>query len=157
MGDEKRYTLEESHRHLAASLFNETWDLLEQEDRTVEQDARMVNTAYASRYHWGEVGKPKHWAVGEWQIARVHATLDHPDSSLRHARRALEILEENGITGFHLASAYEGLARAYSVAGDVEEARRYVRLAQQEGDKLTDPEDKEVLMDQLSDLPEFEA
>ncbi|MDX1534567.1 MAG: hypothetical protein R3291_02995 [Thermoplasmata archaeon] len=157
MGDEKRYTVEESHRRFAADLFNLTWDLLEKERRTAEDDERMVQAAYASRFHWSEVGTPTNQAVGEWQIARVLATLRRPRSSLQHAQRALAIIEENGITGFYRASAYEGLARAYSVAGDREEARRYVRLAQQEGEKLTDLEDKELLLDQLSDLPEYEG
>lgn len=155
MGEEKRYTITESHRRLAVDLFNHTWDLLEKEDRTGEEDERMVHAAHASRFHWGEVGEPQNLAVGEWQIARVYATLGRPQSSLRHATRSLEIIEDHGISGFHRASAYEGVARAHSVAGNASEAKRFIRLAREEAEQITDPEEKELLFDQLSEIPEF--
>jgi tetratricopeptide (TPR) repeat protein len=155
-GEEKRDTIDESHRRFAADLFNLTWDLLDKEDRSAKEDERMVHAAHASRFHWGEIGEPLNLAVGEWQIARVHATLDQPQAALRHAMRALEIIEENGISGFHRASAYEGVARAYSTAGDPSEARRYILLARQEGEKITDEEEGEVLLSQLGEIPEFE-
>ncbi|MEE9592047.1 MAG: hypothetical protein V3W28_00510 [Thermoplasmata archaeon] len=154
MGEEERYTLTESHRWFAVDLFNHTWDLLDKENRTSGEDERMIHAAHASRFHWGEVGEPRNLAVGEWQIARVYATLSRPQSSLRHAKRSLEILEENSISGFHRASAYEGIARAHSVAGDASEARRFIQLAREEAEQITDPEEKELLFDQLSEIPE---
>ncbi len=156
LGEEERYTTEEAHRVFAVDLFNLTWDLLEIENRTAAEDEKMVHAAHASRFHWGEIGEPRNLAVGEWQIGRVHATLNQPQSALRHARRSLEIIEENGISGFYRGSAYEGVARAYSVAGDPSEARRYIQLARQEGEKITDSEEKAVLLDQLREIPESE-
>ena len=154
MGEEKRYTIKESHRAFAVDLFNLTWDLLEKENRTAAEDERMVHAAHASRFHWGEIGEPRNLAVGEWQIGRVYATLDEPQSALRHARRSLEIIEENEISGFHRGSTYEGVARAYSVAGDPSEARRYIQLARREAEKITDPKEIEVLLGQLAEIPE---
>ncbi|MFQ5919799.1 MAG: hypothetical protein ACE5I4_07130 [Thermoplasmata archaeon] len=155
-GEEKRYTVDESHRRFAADLFNLTWDLLDKEDRSAREDERMVHAAHASRFHWGEIGEPVNLAVGEWQIARVHSTLGQPRAALRHAMRSLEIIEENGISGFHRASAYEGVARAHSAAGDSWEAKRYILLARQEGEKITDDEEMEVLLAQLNEIPESE-
>jgi hypothetical protein len=43
----------ETHRRLAADLFNRVWELLEMPVRTREQDDEMVHAAHASRYHWG--------------------------------------------------------------------------------------------------------
>jgi hypothetical protein len=37
---------------LAASLLNEVWTLLEQPNRTPDDDVLMLHTAHASRYHW---------------------------------------------------------------------------------------------------------
>ena len=150
----KRYTIEESHRAFAVDLFNLTWNLLAKEDRTAKEDEKMVHPAHASRFHWGEIGKPRNLAVGEWQIGRVYATLNQPRSALRHARRALEIIEENEISGFYRGSAYEGVARAYGVADDPAEAKRYIQLARQEGRKITDPEEREILLEQLREIPE---
>jgi hypothetical protein len=62
-------------RLLAAQLFNETWRLLEQDQRTRADDDRMIHTAHASRCHWGQVPAvtPTHLARGEWLISRVYA------------------------------------------------------------------------------------
>ena len=154
MGKEKRYTIEESNRAFAIDLFNLTWDLLGKGDRTAEEDEKMVHAAHASRFHWAEIGESRNLAVGEWQIGRVYATLNEPQSALRHAMRSLGIIEENEISGFYRGSAYEGVARAYSVADDPSEARRYIQLARQEAEMITDPEEKEVLLEQLREIPE---
>jgi DNA-binding transcriptional MerR regulator len=66
-------------RQLASDLFNVVWSLLETPDRTQQQDDRMLNAAHASRFHWGEVGEPMHFARGEWQLSRVYAVLGRPD------------------------------------------------------------------------------
>ncbi len=145
----------ELHRELAVSLFNHVWELLEKDDRTKAEDERMLHAAHASRFHWGEVGEPLNLAIGDWQISRAYAALNRPQSSLHHARRCLEIIEENDVGGFHLASAYEGMARAYSVAGRMNECRRYIELAKTEGEQLRDREERKVLFGQLRELPGY--
>jgi hypothetical protein len=154
MGEEEKSTNAVTHRKLAVELFNRTWDLMEKKDRTKEEDERMVHAAHASRFHWGEVGEPLNLAVGEWQIARVYSILRRPSPALRHARRCLEIVEEIGITGFYCASAFEGLAKAHSVAGEREQSEEYLELARTEGRRLTDEEERKVLFDQLAEIPE---
>ena len=57
-----------TRRALAVGLFNHTWTLLENPNRTPEQDDEMLHAAHASRYHWGEVGEPVNLARGEWQV-----------------------------------------------------------------------------------------
>jgi hypothetical protein len=54
-------------RLLAAQLFNETWRLMELENRSRDDDDRMIHTAHASRYHWGQAADvtPAHLARGE--------------------------------------------------------------------------------------------
>lgn len=155
MSGSERFTIEEGHRRFAVDLFNYAWDLLEKEDRTAEEDEQMVHAAHASRFHWGKAGAPRNLAVGEWQIARVYAALRRPEPALHHAKRALEIIEENGITGFNRASAYEGLARAYSVAGDKAETLAYIERAKAESELVADKEEREVLFSQLAEIPEY--
>ncbi len=64
-----------TRRALAVGLFNYTWTLLENPNRTPEQDDEMLHAAHASRYHWGEVGEQVNLARGEWQVSRVYAVL----------------------------------------------------------------------------------
>ena len=66
MSDSISSGLRELHKEFAKSAFNHTWDLLDKEDRTEEDNARMVHAAHASRFHRGEVGTPLHWLRGEW-------------------------------------------------------------------------------------------
>ncbi len=75
-------------RALAMDLFNETWTLLETEDRTHDQAERMVHAAHASRYHWEQVGGPEQLVVGDWQISRVYSVLGRPEPALHHAHEA---------------------------------------------------------------------
>jgi hypothetical protein len=89
-----------NERLLAAQLFNETWRLMEQENRTVADDDRMIHAAHASRYHWGLVPEatPANLARGEWQISRVYAVLRRSEPARYHAQRVLDICQDNGIT-----------------------------------------------------------
>ena len=63
------FSLEEWHRKQAVSNFNRTWDLIDKQDRTFEEDMEMIHTAHASRFHWGVIGQAVNFARGEWQIA----------------------------------------------------------------------------------------
>ena len=46
----------EMHRALGAGLYNRCWDLMEIEDRTLDQDDELIATAHASAWHWLQVG-----------------------------------------------------------------------------------------------------
>ena len=141
-------------RLLAAQLFNETWRLLEQEKRTQLDDDRMVHTAHAARCHWGQVptATPAHLARGEWQISRVYSVLGRAEA-LHHARRVLDICQENGIGDWDLAFAYEALARAHAVAGDAAQARDCTDQALAAAEDITDDEDRDLVLADLETIP----
>jgi hypothetical protein len=142
----------DEHRELGKELFNRTWELLELEPRTVEQEDELIYTAHASRYHWSRAGGPEHAARGEWQCSRVYAVLGRGEPALRHARRCLEICQANGIADWDLAFAYEALSRAHRVAGGDARAQRYKELAARAGEAIGDPEDREHLEKDLATL-----
>jgi hypothetical protein len=142
-------------RLLAAQLFNDTWRLLEQEQRTRADDDRMIHTAHASRYHWGQVPAvtPAHLARGEWLISRVYAVLERPEPALHHARRVLDLCQENAIGDFDLAFAYEALARAHAVAGDAARTRDYTDQALAAAEDIADDEDRDLVFADLETIP----
>ena len=142
-------------RLLAAQLFNETWRLMEQENRSRADDDRMIHTAHASRYHWGQAAEatPAHLARGEWQISRVYTVLGRPEPALHHARRVLDLCQENGIGDWDLAFAYEALARASAVAGDAAQARGYTDQALAAANDITGEVDRELLLADLETIP----
>jgi DNA-binding transcriptional MerR regulator len=119
----------ELHQHWGKTLFNDVWRLMEKEDRTPEEDAQMIHQAHASAYHWLQVGTPANFARSHWQCSRVYCVLGRGEPALYHARFVLDICQKNGIGDWDLAFAYEALARAHAVAGDPEEASRWLEQA----------------------------
>jgi hypothetical protein len=143
----------ETHRALAVGLFNYTWTLLEKDGRTKRDEDLMVHAAHASRFFWDEIGGPVNHARGEWQVSRVYATLGRTEPALHHARRCLEICEENGIGDFDLAYAYEALARAHAVGGEPDAAARFAELAREAGARIEEDDDRELFESDLTTLP----
>jgi len=70
------------------------WDLLEKPERTPREDEIMLLTAYASCYHWLQVGTAVNQQRGEWLIARVYTVLGRKEMALERARRCFELTEQ---------------------------------------------------------------
>ena len=137
-------------RQVAVDLFNHVWTLLDKERRTAAEDDEMLHAAHASRHHWGRVGAPVNLVRGEWQCSRVYAVLGRAEPALHHARRCLRLCEEHGIGDFDLAYAYEALARAERVGGDLEEAGRFAELARDAGERIAETDDREHFLGDLA-------
>jgi DNA-binding transcriptional MerR regulator len=140
------------HRQLGKELYNLVWTLLETADRAPEQSDEMIHAAHASRHHWGVGGEPVHRARGEWQCARVYATLGRAEPALWHAGRCLAICEEQGLADWDLAAAYEGMARASAVAGDTAQSAEWKRRASEALAGIADPEDRELIEGDLATI-----
>jgi DNA-binding transcriptional MerR regulator len=143
----------QDERRLAVALFNQTWTLMEKEDRTRDEDDAMLHMAHASRHHWGRVGTAAHRGRGEWQCSRVYAILGRPEPCLHHAQRYLDICREDGIADLDLAFAYEALARGQAVAGDMDEARAFIEQALAAAEDIKEDEDRELLLSDLESIP----
>jgi hypothetical protein len=144
----------EQRRRLAVDLFNHTWTLLDLDERTAEQDDEMIHAAHASRHHWSEIGNGANLARGEWQVSRVYVALGRPEPALFHARRCLAYVEEgDGVEDWDLPFAYEAMARALAVAGEHGESLRFEQLARETGERITDEEDRDHLLEALATLP----
>ncbi|MFC9331286.1 MerR family transcriptional regulator [Kitasatospora sp. NPDC057015] len=144
---------EGGERRTAVDLFNGVWRLLEKEDRSAEDDDRMLHMAHASRYHWGQVGAPVNLSRGEWQCSRVYSVLGRAEPALYHARRGLEICRAHGMGDWDLAYAYESLARAHAVAGDREQARSWTEQALAACEDIAQDEDRELVLVDLEAVP----
>ena len=140
------------HKKFAINLFNQTWDLIEKEERTQQETDRMIHYAHASRYHWEIAGTPLNIARGEWQVSHVYAILNRVEPCLYHANRCLQITIENDLQDFDLAFAYEAMARACDLEGDEVETAKYVELAKEAATKIKDPEDRKYFLSQLDTI-----
>ncbi len=142
----------ELNRELAINLFNQTWNLLDKTDRSADDDALMIHTAHASLFHWKIANNAQNEYVGEWQVSRVYAVLMMFEPSLYHAKRALAICEANHFTGFNLAYAYEGLARAYLVNKNTKMTTLYHKKALEESKNISTKEDLDLLISDLKTI-----
>lgn len=146
-----QFTKEEPKK-FAVALFNLTWDLLDKKDRTQEDDDKMIHAAYASRFHWGEIGSPLEFERGEWQISRVYSVLKRTEPAIYHAMRCLEICQNNNIGDFDIAFAYEGMARAHAVSGSQSECEKYLELATEAGKEIKKKEDRNYFFNELETI-----
>ncbi len=142
----------DEHKKMAVSLFNKVWDLMENPDRTEDENLEMIHMVHTSRYHWGIAGQPVNLSRGEWQISRVYTVLNRAEPALFHAKRNLEICLSNKIGDFDLAFAYEALARAYQIAGDEENVQKYKKLAYESAEDIAKKEDKKVVLNDLASI-----
>ncbi len=143
------------HRAVGVALFNAVWEMLDAPDRTPAEDDQMVHAAHASRWHWSQAGEhagDQQRAVGEWQCSRVYSVLGRGEPALHHARASVAICEATGLGDWVVAAAYEALARASAVAGDPEEARAWLVRARAATAAIADPEDREVIDSDLTDV-----
>lgn len=142
----------DTERKLAAELFGYTWSLLDKKDRTPADDMEMIHAAHASRFHWGRVGTAQEWSVGEWQIARVYATLGRAEPAQFHARQALKLAEDGKLPAFYVACAHEVMARAALAAGDRQAFQQQWDEADRLGKALTNREERDILYADLNEL-----
>jgi tetratricopeptide (TPR) repeat protein len=140
-------------RAVAVWTYNRTWELMEAEDRTPEQDEEMLATAFASAFHWSRVGTDVNAARSQWQLARVFGLLGRIEESVRHSRRCLELTEKAGLRDFDLAFAYEGMARSLALAGERDEARAFADRATAAAAAVVDEEDRKIVLADLATLP----
>ena len=145
----------ETHRALAAGLFNRSWDLLEIEDRTARQDAELMDTAHASAWHWRQVGTAANEARGHWMLARVYSVLGHGAEAVYHARRANEVLDlgGEGIEDWDRPAAAEAMARALVATGDLAAAAEWKARAAELLEAVPDADDRSVVEGDLAALP----
>jgi DNA-binding transcriptional MerR regulator len=142
----------DTQRALAVALFNRVWGLLEKGERTADDDQELVNSAHASRLHWTSIGTPRHLAIGDWQISRVYSVLGRPEPAVHHARLCLDNARLATDEPWLLASAYEGLARAYAAGGDRAAATQWKDRAVAQLELLSDPDDREIVEQDIASL-----
>ena len=148
MNETKVYTLEEAHQHFAKTLNGKTWELLQKQERSKQENELMIYSAQASCYHWLNAGTGLHHQRAEWLISHVYIELGIAESALRHASRCLELTGEFAglMKDFDIAYAYEGIARANALAGNRDEALKYIQLAEEGGQAISNDEDKSIFL-----------
>ncbi len=148
MNEEKKFTLSEAHLEFAKKINGRVWALLEKPDRSSADDWEMLHASHASLYHWLQVGTGLHHQRGEWLVSRVHTVLGNDGDAIRHANRCLELTDNYNdlMEDFDFAFAYEAAARSNALAGNGEEARKFIELARSAGKAIANNEDRTIFL-----------
>lgn len=149
------------HHWFGVQLNNQMWDTIEDETvgagTPVLERERMLYSAYASAYHWRNVGNEANFARGEHLLSRMAARLGEGELALHHARRCLELVEAHAdvMEDWDLAFAYEALARASAAVGDLVAAGSYLDRARTLTEQVAEEGDREVIEAELARGPWF--
>ncbi|MDC1142060.1 hypothetical protein OAU50_03140 [Planctomycetota bacterium] len=135
----------------APALNTITWVLLRNENRTAEEDRKMLYAAFASAFHYTEVGDIVEQQRAAWLLARVNSSLGNGREALRHAEYCLKLTKEHAdkMADYDKAFALEAMTRANVVLGDSRETAKYHKMALEARDKIADKEARNVFDDEL--------
>ena len=140
------------HRHFSAHCFNRAWDLMEKADRTPEENRLMVSLSQASLYHWQQ--RPDctemNLSIGYWQASRIQVLLGRAAEARRLADVCFQYSRE--LSPFYLGFAYEALARAEGLDGNMSRRDEYRERAAALANQVQDPRDREQLLADLATL-----
>lgn len=144
------------HRRLAISTNNRTWDLLGQHDPSDQHRASLLEAAMASAHHWALAVEQDavQNARAAWLVSRSAAVCGLADLAMTYAVRCQHLTGRcAGAADFDRAYAFEALARANALAGDLDEASRL--RAQAAAADIADAQDREIFEADLADGPWF--
>lgn len=149
------------HRWFGVQLNNGMWDVIDDPKAGPGLDAEtkeeLLYSAYASAYHWRQVGNAAQRARGEHLISRMAVKLGEYELARTHAERCLTLVKGNpaSMEDWDEPFAHEALARALAASGLSEEGRFHRELAIAQTVRVADPEDREILEAELSREPWF--
>jgi len=141
-------------RTLASRDFNRTWELLDKDMLSREEQEEMLASTFSQRHNWYQVGEPHNWAIADWQIARVAVVLGYADLARRFGERSLELAVEHGLGPFVVGFAHEAIARAAAEVDDIETFTEHLELAKATLADIEDAEDRDVLQADLAEMSE---
>lgn len=142
----------EQHKQFAIELFNNTWDMLEKNDRSDYDDIRMIHMAHTSLYHWSYVGEAVNMTRGDWLVSRVYCSVGLLESAEYHARKSLSICLNNNIGDIDLAFAYEAFTRIYALKLHQEDFDKYQALAFEASKQITSINNRDYFIGELEKI-----
>lgn len=141
-------------RTLAPMAFNEAWRLLDKGALTREEEEELLAASLTQRYHWYQVGAPRHQAIADWQVSRVAAVLGYAELSHRFGERSLALAREHQLGAFVTGFAHEAIARAAASVDDVATFSEHLEAARALLSKVDDPEERKTLEADLAEMSE---
>ena len=154
MAKKPDFDLSAAHKYFSADCFNKTWDYIDKPIRKTSEEDAMLRLSLASLWHWTqrEDCTDTNLSVGYWQVARVFAHLRQADNARHYGELCLEVSQKEGVQPFYLGYAYEALARAEHMAGNLDKMEDFLVQAHQAATLVSDAEEKRMLQKDLATI-----
>ena len=139
------------HRWFGVELNNRTWQRLDEgapnASSSDEERTELLIGAFASAYHWSQIGTAANRVRGEHLISRTALRVGEAGLALTHARRCLALATANPdvVEDWDFGFAHEAVARALAATGNLDEAREHLGEARRIAAAVLDEEDREIL------------
>ncbi|HNV72613.1 MAG TPA: hypothetical protein PKO06_23090, partial [Candidatus Ozemobacteraceae bacterium] len=129
---------------------------IDRADRSRDDTEIMLAMAHASFLHWQNRPdcKPENLSIAYWLLARVHALAGHFEAARWYASKCLSYSSDKALAPFYIGYAHEAMCRAEKGLKETEAALGDLKLAEGQLEKVTDPEEKKLLADDLRSLRE---
>jgi len=116
----------ELHKHFSTHCFNETWKLIDKENRSDEEYEEMVHYAIASLFHWSkrEDCTNRQKSIGCWQVSHCYVLAEDFKQAAPLDKLCLEFSENE--ESFYLSYAHETLARTAALAGKKKKIKKKI-------------------------------
>ncbi len=147
------------HRWFGAHLNNQAWDVISlgpiPADTPETEKEAFLYSAFASAWHWRQIGDAANAARGEHLISRAATCIGDTVTALRHARRCLELVDSHSeaMSDWDAPFAHEALARALAGAGDRESAIGHLEIARALTTAIEDEDDRNLLESEFNTEP----
>jgi len=143
-----------AHKYFAAHCFNSAWPLIEQAERSPEEEVQLVALGHAALWHWTQRADctDKNLSIGHWFLSRIYSVLREPIQARRYAESCLRISQRPNIEPFYLAFAYEAVARAASVREDWNAVSSSLLEARALAEQVVDLQNRKLLLDDLATI-----
>jgi len=144
-------------RELAIAAQEECRRLLENPDRSRDEDREMLVAAHASLDQWQKDGTFVEEQRSNLLIARAYIALGLIEPALEFGRRTMEITakHQEELADIDRAYAKELAARAWALAGNLERARAHHADAEMLGEAIRDDSDRQAFFVQFKAEPWF--
>jgi len=152
MPDPQRSEAVAWHRKFAAATNNRAWELSVQE-RSAAESREMLSAAYASAWHWAQVGSELNRMRATMLLAEVHALLGFGKSALASAEEVREYFLRVETPEWEVAFVHVIHAHAASVAGEVAKHRSSYELALAALAAIPDEEERNIVASTFSHVP----
>ena len=143
-----------THRELAASCFNRTWDYLDKPELSADEIDEMIHIAHASFWHWTQVEDHTslNLSIGTWQLSRVYAVAGQPERAEHFAKRCVEVSETHDLPPFYVGYGYEACARASALRGERQNAMELIEKGRHLANLVEKEEDQRALLNDLDSI-----